>query len=332
MWHTKSASSGIHLISTQSGNAQNRIVAILRLALCLLCAGAVYGQYNRGHRFSWQEYCFTNPSAIVCPGHEYFKKGPKDKDGGTPGAFGAAGIDWRFADPASEILAGFHPGDLASSPRARKLLVQLGSQRGVAEAGVNKIFDGLAGVDEVGLSIRDHRAVMMVISRAGDFHLPAPGEGMKAVTVAPKVILIGQTEAVDQAMDRMGKQMPLGENMRAADERRGRSDFWVIAPGEMAGPDAVTAGVKRLTLAVSFRSRVTTELSADFEVVPSADTLRKFLPGLGAVMIDSNSVRLPLSMDQICASPIGQHLPDLIAAASSLPAPDAAPSQPASTK
>jgi hypothetical protein len=103
----------------------------------------------------------------------------------------------------------------------------------------------------------------------------------------------------------------------------------------MAGPGAVDAGVKRLTLAVSFRSRVTTDLSADFSVVPSADTLRKFLPSLGAVMIDSNTVRLPLSMDQICASPIGQHLPDLVAATRYLPAPDPvapAPSQPASTK
>jgi len=307
-------------------------VLTLRIACGLLCAVVLFGQ--QGRRFSWQEYCFTNPAAITCPGHEYFKKGPKGTSApGTPGVMSPAGIDWHFADPASDALAGFNPASLAAAPLARKAIVQLGAKHGLTEADVQKMFDGLAGVDDVALSIHGDRIVAMLTGQVKGFALPAQAEGLKAVSVSPDAMLVGNADAVDQAMQRIAKGGPPSELMRSAEERQAGNDFWATATAGFVDQQAENVGMRRITLTVSTRNRVTGELALEFNEVPSAATLRTWLPTLGAVMIDSNTVHLRMSMDEIASSPVGPRLSALADAARYLPAPGpSAPNQQAATK
>ena len=292
-----------------------------------MCAAVAFGQYNRAHRFSWQEYCFTNPSSIVCQGHEYFKKGPKDKQAnGTSGVLAPESIDWSFADPGSDLLIGFHPGNLAASPLERKLLVQLAGQRNLGESDVANLLDRLSGVDEAAIAIRGDRMVALLLMRDAGFTIPSPGEGMKAVQASAKLILVGHNDAVDQAVKRLATDSAPDELVRAAEDRQGQSDFWIAGPADLASPQAADAGVKRFALTISAKNRIAVDLALEFTLAPNASTLRTLLPTLGAVMIDSNTVHVHLPLEEISASPIGQRLPDLVTAARYLPVP-AAPKQ-----
>src|SRR5258708_36133185 len=152
------------------------------LGLGLVCAASLCGQH---HRFSWQEACFKNPSAVFCQGHEYFSKHPgtPSKDGAsadvgtdpfpstpeevTPSVIVVGAIDWRFADPQADALAGFNFSGLSASPIARALIahlgaIQLGAEQGLTEADIQKVFDRLCGVDQVALSVRENKIVAMV--------------------------------------------------------------------------------------------------------------------------------------------------------------------------
>src|ERR1035438_1592788 len=97
------------------------------LAFSLVSAVILQGQ----HKFSWQDACFNNPSAPYCMGHEdAIKRSARSKDtvlgnasplsstplGSAPLPVVSGGIDWRFADPLADALAGFNFKGLSASP------------------------------------------------------------------------------------------------------------------------------------------------------------------------------------------------------------------------
>src|SRR5580704_15093980 len=96
------------------------------LLLGLAGAASLFGQ----HHFSWQEACFTNPGAPYCAGHEYAVKPTKDGKSRSPGSplealpstLDAAGIDWRFADPAADALAVLDCSKLSASSLAHNVI------------------------------------------------------------------------------------------------------------------------------------------------------------------------------------------------------------------
>jgi len=309
------------------------------LAFGLVCAASLSGQHQR---FSWQEACFNNPSAPYCDGHDFFAKPTKNKDGKTssagtwsamPSAVDAAGIDWRFADPSADTLAVLRGSKLPASAIAHSLIDQLGANQDLRPADVQNIFRALSGVDQVALSVRENRIVLMVTGRAPDSILPAPEAGWKAVTLAGTVLLIGHADAVDQAVQRLSTASPLGELSRQAVERQADSDFWVLGSAKMAGPEAVAAGVKQVSLAAFMQGRLTSDTAYEFNGPPDANKIRGWLGTLVDPKIDGNAVHIRTSMeteearhslDQIAASPLGQNLGTLIKSAQYLPVRDTA--------
>jgi hypothetical protein len=316
------------------------------LTLSLLCAVSLCGQ--RGHRFSWQEACFKNPSASFCQGHEYFSKHPSKptKDGApidvgtdpfastpeevTPSVIVVGGIDWRFADPLADALAGFNFSSLSSSSVARGLITPWGANQGLTEADTQKVFSRLCGVDQVALSVRDNRFVVMVTGGAAGSTLPMVEAGWRAVRVSPTAILIGNADAVDQAVQRLAMKGPPGELTRSAERRQANSEFWAVGSAGFAGPQAANAGVKRFSLGFSIRNRFTSDLAFEFNGVPSTDALRLW-PMLGDATIEGDvaHVRMSIQPDdvpqafgQIAASPLGQRLATLINVARNLPVRD----------
>lgn len=325
------------------------------LALTLAWAASLWGQSH----FSWQDYCFKNPRASVCPGHEYANKPPaRTKEeppsrsvitnpsfrtqrpagaetGRTaaPALMVVGAIDWRFADPFADALMGINVNGLSGSPLVRNLIAQLGAHQGLGQADVAKILDGLSGVDQVAFSVRDNRVVVMITGAATDSTLPAPEPGFKAVPVAGSGILMGQTEAVDQAVRRMAAKAPLAEMPLLAEQWQAGSEFWAFGSAGLIGPQAISAGVQRFSLTVSLRDRLTSDLALEFSRVPSADTLPMWQTALGAATLEGNVVHVRTSLGgdelergfgQILAQPVGQRLAALVEAARYLPARDSA--------
>src|SRR5258708_91633 len=115
------------------------------LTIGLLWAAGLSGQH---HRITWQDICFKNPGAPFCQGHDYAikkpgaTKGTPKKDGSpgadadslppaieeaaTPSVIVVGGIDWRFADPLADALAGVNFSGLTNSAAARGLIAQFG--------------------------------------------------------------------------------------------------------------------------------------------------------------------------------------------------------------
>jgi hypothetical protein len=309
------------------------------LALGLACAASLCGQ----RRFSWQGYCFDHPAAPFCSGRDYAIK-PQPKlttppnviaNPGTPTLIVVGGIDWRFADPSADGLVGFNFSGLSASPLARSLVVKLGATQGLTEADTQKIFDGLSGVDQVVLSVRDNRIVVMVTGGLTDLTLPAPEAGWKVVPVSGSAMLIGHADAVDQAVQRIatnGAPGTLAELTRLAQERQAGSEFWAVGSAGLAGPQAASAGVKRFSLAVSIRNRLSSDVALEFNEGPGANALETWQTTLGgAATLESNVVHVRTSLEadevqqkfgQIAASPVGQRLAGLVKAARYLPAHD----------
>jgi hypothetical protein len=317
-------------------------MSIRVLALCLALAASLCGQ----RRFSWQEACFKNPSAPFCQGHDVFSKHPAKptKDGGpvdagtdpfssapeelTPSVIVVGAIDWRFADPLADALAGFNFGGLSASPVAHSLISQLGA--GLTEADLQKVFNRLCGVDQVALSVRDNKFVVMVTGGAAASTLPLAEAGWKTVRVSPTAILIGHADAVDQAAQRIVAKGPPAESTRSAERLQGNSEFWAVGSAGFVGPQAVTAGVKRFSLALALRNHLTSDLAFEFNGVPSTDALHLW-PTLGDATLqgDVAHVRMAMRADeaqqkfgQIAASPLGQRLATLVSVARYLPVRD----------
>lgn len=205
-------------------------------ALGLAWAASLFGQ----HRFSWQEACFKNPGAPYCAGHEYAVRptppaaSPRSivtnplstpTRGAKPSMLEIGGIDWRFADPFADALVGFNFSALSASPLVRSMVNQLGAREGITEAEMQKIFDGLSGLDQVVLSIRNNRIVVMITGSVADTTLPRPEAGLKAFPISASAMLVGHADAVDQAVQRIAAKAQPAEWSRTAEELQRSSEF-----------------------------------------------------------------------------------------------------------
>ena len=311
-------------------------MTIRKLALALACAAGLHGQ----RRFSWQDYCFNHPAAPFCQGHEYaVKRTPPVKDAPPPASVGAGpapstprtatpsvitigGVDWRFADPSADALAGFRARDLLASPFTRNLMLRLGA----TEPEIQNISDRLSGLDQVALSIRDNRVVAMITGRAPDSTLAPLDAGLKAVAVSGNAMLVGDTGAVDQAIRRLEMQDSAADLKQFAEERQAASEFWAAGSAVLLGPQAARAGVKRFSLAISIRDRLTSDAAFEFDGAPSVEAVGMWP---GAATIEGATVHVRMSIEpgetrqgEIASSLLGQRLAALIAAGRYLPTRD----------
>lgn len=249
----------------------------------------------------------------------------------TPSVIVVGGINWRFADPAADGLIGFNFGKLTGSLLARSLVTQMTANQGLAGSEVKKIFDGLSGVDQVVLSVRENQVVAIVTGSRADSKLPALDKGWKAVPVVGNAMLIGNAEAVDQAVQRIGSEAQLGDLARLGAERQVNSDFWAVGSGTLAGPQAVDAGLKRFSLIAWVQERVTSEVAFEFSEIKDVKALPKWATALDGVRVDGNVIFGRLSMEtgevsqfaQFSGSPLGQRLGGLMQTARNLPIRDA---------
>jgi hypothetical protein len=314
-------------------------------ALSLVCASALWAQ----RRFSWQDYCFTNPSSIVCPGHEYANKPtPPSRPAspsktvithpfsstpraGTPSMVVLGGIDWRFADPFADALVGMNFSRISDSSLARKLIAQIGASQNLTDADIKKILDGLSGVDQVAVSVRNNRMVVMITGRATESSLSAPEAGLKVVSLPGSAMLVGHADAVDQAAQRIAWKFPLGELARVAEERQAASEFWTVASPGMLGPQAYSIGLKRFSLTVLIRDRFVSDIAFEFSGVPTVNAITAVQKNLGGGTLEGNAVHMRTTVEadeaqqkfaEIAAGPLGDRLGALIQAARYLPVPD----------
>lgn len=296
-------------------------------------AASLFGQ----HHFSWQDACFKNPAAPYCAGHDFAIK--PTKDGAVarssvaplevlPTTIDAAGIDWRFADPSADALAVLDCRKLSGSSLAHNFIGQLGAEQGLSQSDVETIFRGLSAVDRVALSLRDDRVVLMVTGRSNDSVLLAPGTGWKATSLEGNAVLIGHIDAVDQAAQRIAKFSQLSELANMALERPADSDFWTAGSARLAGQEALKAGVKRFSLTVLLRDRLTSETAFEFDAIPDASAIQTWLKTLGNAKVAGNAVHSSMEMDTgealrnsgaIATSLVGQRLGVLIKSARYLP-------------
>jgi hypothetical protein len=326
---------------------------VLRIfALILVCAAALWAQ----RRFSWQDYCFTNPSSIVCPGHEYANKPtpPPRPDSPSkavithpfsptpraakPSMVVLGGIDWRFADPFADALVGMNFSRISDSSLARNLIAQIGASQNLTDADTKKIFDALSGVDQVAVSVRNNRMVVMMTGRVTESNLSGTEAGLKVVQLPGSATLVGHAEAVDQAAQRIARKFPLGELARGAEERQAASEFWTLASPGLLGPQAYSIGLKRFSLTVLISDRFVSDIAFEFNGVPSVSAITAVQKNLGGGTLEGNAVHLRTSIEadeaqqkfaEIASGPLGDRLGALIQAARYLPVPDtsAAPKQ-----
>jgi hypothetical protein len=93
----------------------------------------------------------------------------------------------------------------------------------------------------------------------------------------------------------------------------------------------VSAGLKRFSLTLSIRDRLTSDAAFEFNGVPDANTLEMWPVTPGGVAIDGNVVHVRMAMEAdevpqklglIALSPLGQRLATLVTAARYLPVRD----------
>ena len=141
-------------------------------------------------------------------------------------------------------------------------------------------------------------------------------------------MLFGPADAVDQAMQRIAENGPVPQLALSAWQRQANNEFWVAGSAKILGEQAVNAGVKRFLLTMSIRNRISSDLAFEFNATPSAKTIEEW-SSLGAATVDGNTLRSRMSIEggesqfgDIVASPAGERLAALVAAAKYLPARD----------
>jgi hypothetical protein len=311
-------------------------------------------------KFSWQDSCFKNPGLPYCQGRDFAVKPPPPPPPPSPTVVRGTGqnrsgnqtstgpatlmtigaIDWRFADPMADVLVGMNFSRIAASPLAKGLISQFAAKQGLTDADVEKIFDSLSGVDQLALSMRNNRVVAMITGSSATLSMPPSEPGEKSAVLPGGALLIGHSDAVDEAMQRIQWKRPLTELTQSAEARQATAELWAIAPGAIGGPQAVSTGLRRLYLMVWLRDKLTTDVALDFNGVANPNALHAWQSKLGpSATVEGNTVHLRTAMDsaelkqrfaEIAASPVGQPLGALIQAARSLPSRDL--SQPKRTK
>lgn len=315
----------------------------LRVFLVSLAwAVCVYGQ-KKG--FDFQEACFRNPSLPYCSTRAFVIKPPKNGEKPGPGYGGApaeglapvtidaAGIDWRFADPAADALGVLSWSKLPPESFAHSMVDQLASNLGINPTAVQNAFRALSGVNQVAISVRGDATLILVTGRPADAILPALDRGWKSANVGNGHLLVGRADAVDQALQRLSVASGLGELPQKAQQRCGDCELWVSGSAKLAGQEAANTGVKRFEVTASMQERFTTETVFEFDGAPDAGAIRVWLATLGEAKIDGNTVRAGMLIDagaarrnlsQIARSPLGQGLAAFIQAAPYLPVRDTA--------
>jgi len=325
-------------------------VRILILVLGWVSAVCLYGQSH----FSWQDYCFKNPASPVCKGNDYAVKHPRAAQDNSsksvvvspfqstsqgaksslvkPASIIVGGVDWRFADPFADVLVGFNFSRLSASPIARNMIAMAGAKHGLRPAEIQKVFDGLAGVDQIALSIRSNRVVAMVTGSVADSTLPVLEAALKIAPVSAGAMLVGHASTVDQAIQRIAMNGPSTEWIRSAEARQASSEFWAIGSAGLVGPQATGSGVKGFSLTVWIRDRLTSDVSLEFSGAPSAGTLAMWRTKLGnGAVVEGKTLHLRTSLesdeiqekaDESLAGPLGQGLAALLEAARYLPTRD----------
>ncbi|HEY3740283.1 MAG TPA: hypothetical protein VGL53_10585 [Bryobacteraceae bacterium] len=336
----------------------------LRIVLAgLVCVAAALGQ-----KFSWQDHCFNNPGSPACKGHEYaVKPAPKENApsgvtrtmfpsiqnggprSGVAGNFGPGGapimdavgsaMNWKFADPASDVIAGVSVKALASSDVAKHLVGLLATQGGLSQPDIDALFQKLSDVDQVIVSVKNNQIVAFVIGPVPDAIIQVgsvtfPDTGLKAVQVSKFAMLVGHVAAVDQALARIADGAPLSGLTPIAELRaRSGAEFWAIGASAFVTPEAAHAGAMRSALTVWIRDMVTTELAFDMTSAPTPAALRAAQAKLGPVAVEGNTVftRTAINPNDLVAQfpammggPIGGQLSALVSAARYLPAADPA--------
>lgn len=309
------------------------------LASLLVCAALAQGQ---SFKTKWANSCFMNPASPVCKDHDFAIKPAKGGKKAAANAFSSTGtttparildnaIDWRFADPQADALAGFHVSGLSASPLGRALIAQLGARQNLTEGDMQKIFDGLASVDQIALSIRDNRVVAMVTGRVKELTLPPDGE-LKSVPISGTTLLFGHADAVAQSVERITAPVPTtgqpSELAEFAAERQSSCEFWATASGQLLGPEAASDRLQRLSLAVSVGNKLASDFAFEFDGPPSAKALETWQATLGAATVEGNALYASASMradevqqkfGRIVSSPLGEPLAALVGAARNLP-------------
>lgn len=215
----------------------------------------------------------------------------------APSVIVVGAIDWRFADPLADVLIGINANALSTSPIARSLISRLGADQGLAEPDLRKIFDGLAGLTRIALSVRDNRVVIM-LTGVKDPAFPGLDPDWKAVPVLKNALLVGHADAVDQAVERLGIEGAPAELSRMADEWQASGELWAVGSAAFAGPQAEAAGMKQFLWIVSTRDRLSSNIAPELDGAPRVSTEA-----------------------EIAASPLGKQLAALIKAARYLPVP-----------
>jgi hypothetical protein len=242
------------------------------------------------------------------------------------------GIDWRFADPFADALVGLNFSRISASPIAHGVIALLATKHHVSEMDLQKMFDGLSGVDQVALSVRNNQVVAMITGSVADSKLPSSEPGLKAVPISAGAMLVGHSEAVDQAMQRIAMKIAPNELMRLAEERQANSEFWAIESASALGPQASSIGVKRFSLTVWIRDRVTSDVTLELNGPPSASALRTWQTQFGSgAAVEGNTIHARAQMEagevqqrvgQIADGPLKPSLAALVEAARYLPVRD----------
>ena len=135
------------------------------LAFAILCAIECPAQSH----MNWQNYCFEHPKAAFCPNREFSGKRTQPNEPeptspavirsnarvNTPGAARApvtatnanviatvrSDINFQFADPAADALAGIHVRRIVDAEITRALISALLSRRGLNQEAVQDLLN-----------------------------------------------------------------------------------------------------------------------------------------------------------------------------------------------
>jgi hypothetical protein len=240
-----------------------------------------------------------------------------------------AAMDWRFVDPFADAVVGINFSRIVDSSLAQSMVAQLGAKAGLTPEDVKKLFDGLSGLDQIALSVRENKMVVMMTGSLTETSPPPAEAGMKVVPVTAGVMLMGTPDAVDQAFQRINMRVPLSDLAKSAQERQAASEFWAMGSARLFGQQAVSAGLNRFFLTVWIRNNLISDLAFEFNGVPNPKALAG-LSKLGGTLegnvlhsrtaIEANELQQKFA--EFVASPAGDQMAALISAARSLPARD----------